>query len=252
MSDTRAIAAAVQDPIGGIGGAFMISREAKEYGRETGLDGWSPYLRGRCGVLGEVDADVVAAAVGFFPPSVVREGWEAGRGLPAEKAAHRYATVCQEFGRRKLAGGEEAGMGRLAELLEAIVVRADVIGTPLAAGWRAMPLPSDAPARVVQLAHVLRELRGGLHLVAVLSSGLTPLQSVLTSRSALVPSGEDNARFFGWPEPYTKPSADVRRRRTIAEQLTDGLMAPAFAGLRDDEASELIALLGKMSRLAFG
>jgi hypothetical protein len=252
MSDTRGIAVAVKDPIGALGGAFMISREAKEYGRRTGFGGWTPYMRGRCGVLGEVDADVVAAAAGFFPPAVVRAAWEAGRDLPADEAARRYAAVCQDFGRRKLAGLPEADAGRLAELLEAVVTRADVIGVPLAAGWRAVSLPADARARVVQLAHVLRELRGGLHLVAVLSCGLTPLESVLATRSVLTPSGADIARYFGWPEPYAEPSEDVRRRRAEAEERTDALVAPAFAGLGAAESGELVALLGTASKAAFG
>src|SRR4051812_26260290 len=98
------IAAATKDLIGGLGGAFMISREAKAYTEETGFAGWTPYMRGRCGVLGEVDADVVTSAVGFFPAALVRKVWEEGRGQPAEDAARRYATVCQDFGRRKLAG----------------------------------------------------------------------------------------------------------------------------------------------------
>ena len=52
------VAHAVKDQIQQIGGGFMFSREAKEFGRTTGVDGFiGPYMRGRCGVLGEVDAD---------------------------------------------------------------------------------------------------------------------------------------------------------------------------------------------------
>ena len=247
-----AIAVAAKDLIGALGGAFMISREAKAYAQETGFAGWTPYMRGRCGVLGEVDADVVTSAVGFFPADVVRDAWEAGRSLPAESAARRYATVCQDFARRKLAGLADADADRLAELLEAVAGNADVVGAPLAAGWRAVPLPGDGRARVVQLAHVLRELRGGLHLVAVLSRGLTPLEAVLTSRSALIPDGEGNARYFGWPEPYALPDDAVRERRTGAEELTDALVAPAFGVLDEAEGEELISLLGTASKVAFG
>ena len=252
MDLTMAIAAATKDTIGALGGAFMISREAKAYGQETGFSDWAPYMRGRCGVLGEVDADVVLSAVGFFPADVVRKAWEAGRSLPAEDAARRYATVCQDFGRRKLAGLAETDADRLAELLEAVAGNADVIGAPLAAGWRAMPLPDDGRARVIQLAHVLRELRGGLHLVAVFSSGLTPLESVLTASSPLNPDGEANARYFGWPEPYTPPTDTVRKRRADAEDLTDTLVAPAFRILSEAEGEELVSLLGQAFTVAFG
>lgn len=245
-------AAAAKDMIGRLGGAFMLSREAKTYSAETGFAGWTPYMRGRCGVLGEVDGDVVASVVGFFPPAVVREMWEAGRGLPADEAARRYATVCHEFARRKLAGFPEKEADRLAELLQAVVTGADMTGAPLAAGWRAMPLPSDGHARVGQLTHVLRELRGGLHLVAVLACGLTPLEAVLTGGSPITPDPEDNARYFGWPEPYPQPTDALRKRRAEAEDLTGTLAAPAFEVLGEAEGEELVTLLGEACDVVFG
>jgi hypothetical protein len=252
MTDRRALAAAVKDHIGALGGAFMISREAKAYGEATGWTLWTPYMRGRCGVLGDVDADVVASAVGFFPPDVVRASWEAGTSLPAGEAARRYAEVCDAFGRRKFAALPTDEADRLADLLEAVLAEADVIGAPLFAGWRAMPAPEDPLARVARFAHVVRELRGGLHLVAVLSCGLTPLEAVLTGASILIPSGEGNARYFGWPEPYAMPDERTRKRRVDAEELTDTLVAPAFGGLSEAQAADLIALLGKAAKVAFG
>ncbi len=243
------IAAAVAEPIGRLGGAFMISREAKAYSAETGLSGWAPYFRGRFGVLGDVDADVVASAAGFFPAETVREAWEAGTG-PAADAAARYAVVAQDFGRRKLAGFAEPE--RLAALLQLVVDGASPVGAPLFAGWRALPLPGDDRARVIQLAHVVRELRGGLHIVAVLASGLDPLEAVLSGTSAVLSSGEPNAEYFGWPRPYPEVTDEVRRRRADAERLTDELMAPAFAALGKTEADELVALMEKADRAVFG
>jgi hypothetical protein len=246
----REIAAAVAGPVGRLGGAFMISREAKAYANEVGLTGWAPYFRGRCGVLGDVDADVVASAAGFFPVETVRDAWEAGSGLSAATAAARYAVVAHEFGRRKLADFAEPA--RLADLLQLVVDGGDVIGAPLFAGWRAMRLPEDDRARVVQLAHVVRELRGGLHVVAVLASGLSPLEAVVSGGSTNLRDGEPNAEYFGWPRPYPEVTEEVRRRRADAERLTDDLMAPAFAALDKTEADELVALLEKAERAAFG
>jgi hypothetical protein len=250
MGDARVTTAAVKAQIVRLGGSFMRSREAKAYNGETGWPGWSPYMRGRCGVLGDVDADVVTAAAGFFPAEVVRESWEHGREVPAADTARRYAYVCQEHGRRKLAGFADAD--RLADLLAAVARHADVAGAPLFAGWRAMPLPADGPARAAQLTHVLRELRGGRHLTAVQATGLTPLEAVLSGGSQLVPDGADQARYFGWPEPYPEVTDELRTRRARAEELTDDLTAPAFAVLTDSAADELISLLDKACAVAFG
>jgi hypothetical protein len=251
VGDARTVTVAVKENIVRLGGAFMISREAKAFSQGLGLQGWGPYMRGRCGVLGDVDADVVAASVGFFPAEVVRQVWEAGRDVPAAETARRYANVCQEFGRRKLAGFAEADADRLAELLEAVARRADVAGAPLFGGWRAMPLPADGPGRVLQLAHVLRELRGGRHLAAVQAIGLTPLEAVLSGGSQLISDGSANARYFGWPEPYAEVTDELRERRERAEELTDTLTAPAFATLDDTDAGELITLLDKACATAF-
>jgi hypothetical protein len=250
MGDARETAAAVRAQIVRLGGSFMRSREAKEYNRQTGWPGWGPYMRGRCGVLGDVDADVVTAAAGFFPAEVVRESWEHGREVPAAETARRYAHACQEHGRRKLSGFADAD--RLAELLAAVARHADVAGAPLFAGWRAMPLPADGPARAAQLAHVVRELRGGRHLTAVQAAGLTPLEAVLTGGSLLTPDGATQARHFGWPEPYIEVTDELRARRARAEELTNELTAPAFAVLTDAEADELVALLDKACTVAFG
>ncbi|MBF6318094.1 hypothetical protein IU453_15125 [Nocardia cyriacigeorgica] len=234
------VGAAVNPYIQQLGGAFMFSREGKEYAAETGVDTFfGPYTRGRGGVLGDVDAIVVTAAFGFFPENSIRTAWESVQ-MPAAKAAERYARVCQDFGRRKLAGFEQAG--RLAELLETVASAADPAGVPLFAGWRAMPLPEDAPARVQQLTHILRELRGGLHLLAVRASGITPLQAVLISGSP-INDGPGQARWYGWPEPFEEITDDVRSRWERAEALTDELIDPAFAALNEGEQAELTELV---------
>jgi hypothetical protein len=48
-------------------------------GQELGLARWPFSFGGRAGVLGDVDADVVAAVCGFFAPALVRESWSTAR-----------------------------------------------------------------------------------------------------------------------------------------------------------------------------
>lgn len=242
------IGATVNRHIQELGGGFMFSREARAYAAETGVDEFfGPYARGRGGVLGEVDADVVTAAFGFFPGHTLRTAWESVP-IPAEKAAHRYAAACQDFGRRKLGAFDEAA--HLATLMETVAAAADPAGLPLFAGWRALPLPADPAARVMQLAHVLRELRGGLHLMAVRAAGITPLQAVLVSGSPLN-DGAGQARWYGWPEPFEEITDDIRDRWQQAEAITDDLIAPAFAVLDETEAADFVRLIAAAHSTTF-
>lgn len=244
IDDGPAYAAAAGTYIASLGGGFMISSQAKAFAKDNGLRGWAAYVVGRGSVLGDVDADVVTAAFGFWPSDVVRESWQAGRAAIAlDDAREQYAAACHAWGRQRYADLE--GAGRLAELLSWVVDGCDVAGLPLFAGWRAVDLPADDPARLNQLLHVAREHRGGTHLLAVIASGLSPLQAVLTG-----PGGTGNASFFGWEEPFEDVSGQMLAR-SQAETLTNTLIAPAFDVLGHDERVELLALLEAASQAAF-
>lgn len=245
MADPRTTAAQVKAPIGQFGGGFMTSREAKAVCDAHGLGARELYFRGRCGVLGECDADVVASIAVFFPLEHVEESWNGGRKLPVEQAVELYAEACRAWGRRKFGGYD--GCARIAELLQRVVERAPSTGAPLFAGWRAVPLPDDPPARATQLMHCLRELRGGLHANAVIAAGLHPLEATLAADHDATPfghvSGEMIAKFFTWPEPYATPSPEIVARRAEVEERTDDLMAPMFSVLDDGESDVLMELL---------
>lgn len=239
--------AAVKRQVLELGGAFMISREARAFGATTGVEGFhGAYTRGRGGVLGDVDADVVTAAFGFFEPGCVRAAWESVP-MSAADAADEYMVACRDFGQRKLAAFGQAD--RLAELLRRVADAAPSTGVPLFAGWRAMPVPEDGRAAVLQLTHVLRELRGGLHLIAVRANGLTPLQAILVAGSPIL-DGPGHAKFLGWTEPFEPVTDDIRVRWEAAEKLTDELIAPCFDVLDDAERDELTALMLEAHRVA--
>ncbi|MFD3745613.1 hypothetical protein [Nocardia sp. NPDC058633] len=240
-------ASAVKQQVLELGGAFMISREARAFGETTGVPGFQgAYTRGRGGVLGDVDADVVTAAFGFFEPGGVRAAWESVP-MPAAEAAVDYMVACRDFGQRKLAAFEQSD--RLVELLRRVVDAAPSTGLPLFAGWRAMPVPEDGRAAALQLTHVLRELRGGLHLIAVIANGLTPLQAILVAGSPIY-DGPGHAKFLGWTEPFETVTDDMRVRWAAAEKLTDELIAPCFEVLDDAEREELTALMREAHRVA--
>ncbi len=244
MTDGVATAAAAKPVVTGLGGAFMISSQAKAAGKDGGYRGWQLYVTGRAGVLGDVSTDVVQAALGFHHPDLVRSAWEGGRAVaPVSDTVARYVEVCRAWGRNRYAGLAEAD--RLADLLEQVVSAADPAGWLLFAAWRAQPLPDDAPGRVVQLLHVLREHRGDAHLGAVRSVGLRPLQAVVAGAG-----GPANATFFGWPDPLPEVTDELEALLARAEEATDAQVGPAYAVLDGSERDDLLRLLGAAAAAA--
>jgi hypothetical protein len=246
VDDGPGFAAACGPLIQELGSGYMISPEARAFSKQHGLRAWQGYFVGRGSVLGDVDADVVTAAFGFFPADVVREAWDAARKvIDVATAREGYAEVCREWSRARLASF--AGAGRLAELLGWVVDGADVAALPLYAGWRAVPLPADDLGRMAQQLHVLREYRGGMHLVAVVASGLSPLQAILAGGGE---GGPGHATFYGWEEPFEDVSG-LAVARSEAEALTDRLVTPSWDVLGHDERVELLDLLTEATALAF-
>jgi hypothetical protein len=79
--------------------------------------------------------------------------------------------------------------------------------------------------------------------MAIRGVGLGPLEAVLAGKL-----GAPNAKFFGWPEPYPEVDERLTSLRIEAERLTTEIVAPAYAGLSEPEATELVELLGAAER----
>ncbi|WP_433199699.1 SCO6745 family protein [Dactylosporangium sp. CS-047395] len=235
--DPEEAARAARDPIVRLGAEFGGSKAFGEVGRRFRLQPLPLYFGGRCAVLGPVDAGVVAAACGFFAPPMVREAWRdvlATHRLPGLVAAD--ARCCATWAREHLRCPDPL---RAAELTTRAVTAAPAHGRVLFAAWRAVPDPYDDPIACLGVNLLrLREHRGGGHLLAVLSAGLTPLDAILTG-----PGGEAKALANGWLPPYPPPPADAVARLAEAVARTDSLAAGAFAVLSDAERSELVRLL---------
>lgn len=233
-------AARIAPTIGDLGSRFMLHAETMEAGKEAGYpNGFAYYMAGRGGVLGDVDPDVVYSAFMFFNPAIVTKMWNAGVAVAgASSAAASYAESCARWGRARLQGMERAG--RLAELLEKVVAAADSAGLSLFAGWRAVPLPADAPARAYHLIHVVRELRGSAHVAAVVAAGLTGLEAVLVGEGG----SEALAQLHGWPGESPEGRGHLRPRWERAEKDTSEHMERLLERSLDDaERAELVALL---------
>lgn len=240
MSDLTALEAAhaLAGPVGDLGGRWLLDRGVINEAKPNGYpNGFVYYFRGRGGVLGDVDASVVGAAFGFFEPGLLRAMWEQGLAVEdGRTASRRYGAACAQWAREHLAAA--AGLDRIAELGERVVDSVDVGGLSLFAGWAAEPRPGDAVGKAGLMLHILRELRGSVHIVATTATGLAPRETIL----AWPAQGVERAKLFGWPEPYEEISDEVAARRQRAEDLTDELMAAILdRALSGAERAELVS-----------
>jgi hypothetical protein len=217
-------------------GVFMLNPETFEKSLAAGYpDPFSAYFAGRGGVLGDTTGTTVNSVFAVFEPNLARSCWEKGVAVHrASESARKYWDQVADFGRRHLAGAE--GVDRIAELGEKVIAEAPEPGLPLYAGWRAMPLADDAPARALQVMFVLRELRAAVHFNALTISGLSPVEAHILNH------GTDYAAFMGWQPPFVD-ATDKMVLYSEVEDTTNRRMAQLFqAALTPAEADELARL----------
>jgi hypothetical protein len=118
--------------------------------------------------------------------------------------------------------GQVDGLEEIVAVTEALVGGLEGQAIPVFVGWRNAEPSESLAGRAAQLMQMLREWRGGLHLVATTSVGLTPLEAILTNEGAA------QAKFFGWPEPFPDVSA-IKAKHDEAEAITDRLCATSLA-----------------------
>lgn len=193
------------------------------------------YVAGRGGVLGDANGRTVASVFSVFEPNFTAAMWDEGVAVRgAAGAAQVYSDQVADFGRKYLAGAQ--GPARIAELGEKVIASTPTGALPMFAGWRAMPLAADAPARALQVMFVLRELRGDVHFNALSLSDITPVEA------HMLHGGEDYTRMFGWPEPFAD-GANKKGRYEEVEEATNTRMAELLdAALSREEVEELARL----------
>jgi hypothetical protein len=218
----------------------MIVPETEVLAEQLGLrDGHDVWVIGRAGAMGDCTADAAVAGLGFHGPAGTYAAWKR---LPEHVSPHvvavAYAKLCQDWGTRELAMFDPARMARLDELGRRVLDAADAALGPVFAGWRALPQPTEVGARASLTMHVLRELRGGAHIAAVLASGITPLMAVLASPAPPPRSGPAWAEHLHWVGPFPEVTDDMKAARMAAEALTSRMLIPAFSVLNASELEE--------------
>jgi hypothetical protein len=224
-----ALVRATSVPIHDIGTAIYLSKDVFEWAAEWG---WSNpfafYFAGRGGMLGEADADVVCSAFGWFEPNAVRAMFSEGAAVAgAREAARRMSEAHAKWGDKYF--GAIEGIEGITALTEELVAGLEGSGIPLFVGWRDAAACDTPGGRAAQLMQILREWRGGLHLVATTGAGLTPLEAILSNE------GHGQAKFFGWSEPFPEVTPIMKTKHDTAEALTDTLCAAGLARALDPE-----------------
>jgi hypothetical protein len=240
---TLAVVSALKAPLQQWVRGWMLTDDTARRGVALGLRDLEQFwIVGRAGVLGDGPADVAIGGLAFLGPQHVREAWEGlPVGLGPRAVAEEYAACAAEWGDRELPRFGVAALARLDRLGRRVVDAADPSLGLVFAGWRAMPAPTSPAARVALTMHVLRELRGAAHVVAIHACGLTPLQAVLSSPAPAPRTGPAWAEHLGWTGPFPD-GAQFRRLRDEAEALTNRILVPAFEALAPDELAELADL----------
>ena len=219
------------EDIAHIGSAFYFTPETVEVGKAHGLSGFRFYFIGRGGVLGDVDADVVRAAFGYFQPDLVRKMWESSMAImPPRDAARLYLSCAHDLGRRKFS--EVSALEAFVDAANTVIDAVEGASLPLFVGVRAEPVPEDLPAAAMHQAIVLRELRGSVHLLSHTAVGLNSSRAHAIRRP-------DDVGMFGYDE-APECTEDDRVAWDRAQALTDEILTPAYAALSDEQAHALI------------
>jgi hypothetical protein len=175
--------------------------------------------------------------MGFFHPDTVARSWSNGRTVvPLPEAARAFAGCGETWADAHL--GDDVDWARLRDLATVVIGSASVIGAPLFAGWRAMPVPADPKRAAHHQLNVLRELRLARHVAAVVAVGLDPGDAVRHRSPHML-------AIFGWEEAEVGPGTVARWDE--AEALTNRATAHDYAVLSDGEAAELVDLCAAAS-----
>ncbi len=223
---------------------------------------WDGYFAGRAAPLGPVAAaPVIAVFSGFAPYLVARALPSVWSSASAEQVLHARSTGAAEALRALIP--DERSVARAADALTVAAQQADTIGRPLSAANRALPDESEPYRRLWQAATTLREHRGDGHVIALVSTGIAGLSSVVL-RSALDTDAATLRLSRGWTDEEWAAEGDrlvarglLNADHTIcsagikaldrAEHLTNRLAAEPWSHLSDPDLVAVASLVAPLA-----
>ena len=251
---------------------IYFAPEAEERFTALGLKpGRMCYFAGRAAPMGAVGAGVVTATFYNFSPSLVARcipaAWELAR--PAEVVTARFDAAHAALNR--LLGADmltSPQMATMAELTRAAAGAARPEGRPLYAAHADLSWPDEPHLVFWHAATLLREHRGDGHIAALVMSGLTGLEALVTHtatgkgfqpRFARSSRGWSDAEWDAAVAGLTERgvldetgalSQHGQRMRDHIEQNTDRLAAGPWEHLGEARTEQVIELGREMSRTA--
>jgi len=225
-----------------LGGRYYFAPASLHRAAALGLNPSQWYFLGRGGALGDVDAAVVDAALGYFAPSVVRRYWDSGRSiLPPHAAAAAHIECCRDFGRQHLDGAPF--LASFVPAAAKVLAVASSLALPLFAGVKSFALPGDLAGAATQAVTAIREFGGGVHLLAIAAVGLDPKKAHWLTR----PDAWESFGYQATDAPDVTEQDTQRLAR--ADELTRTLLEPAYAAPDGQEADALLNGLTEMTSL---
>jgi hypothetical protein len=230
---------AIAGPTGDIGASFYFHPATAAAGKELGLGGFVFYVLGRGGALGDVPAAVMASAFGYFNPDTIRATWEKYRErVSPPVAAQAFWDECGARGEEFFVDVEPAVLEAYIDAADVVIDHADLAALPLFAGTAQLTCSESVAGRAMQKAAVLRELRGSVHLCAVIASGLSDAQAHAIKRPG-------DVAVFGWEAAPELP-VDGNERMDAAEELTNTMLERAFFALTSEQCDALVTATTRM------
>jgi hypothetical protein len=234
------------DPIQVVGMSFYFDPGTNERATAYGLHRLQFYGLGRAGVLGDVDRETVERAFTFFDPGVYDFLWDNAREKadPVETAS-AYVQAAYEFADRTFGAIPVDVLARYAAAAHKVSGAQDVGQHLLVDGYRQYPVPEN-PVHAAYLGAILmRELRGGVHIVAVQSVGLSALEACYLQDPGVF-------KMHGYKDDDVPAVTEEHRTLKVeAEERTNTMMAECFSVLSDQERQDLcdgaLAMFGALS-----
>lgn len=219
--------------------------ETDEHLTATGLrPGRMVYFAGRTAPMGAVGPGVVTATFYNFAPALIARhiprAWTLA--TPEQVVTARFDAARASL-TRLLGGPEAAGAPEVAELADLLCEACAALtpeGRPLYAGHADLPWPEEPLLALWHGATLLREHRGDGHLAALLHSGLTGLEALITHTVTGRGFTEAAAQATrGWSEQEWAAASAGLTSRGLVE---DGALTDAGRALRGGVEAETDAL----------